>query len=503
MKRITFIKILLLAFYISNGQAPSIMWEKSLGGTGEDAAYSIQNTPDNGYIVVGASNSTDVNVTGNHGGFDFWVVKIDSIGNIQWQKSYGGSNRDIAKSVALTSDGGYIVAGETNSIDGDVTNNPGLFNASHCWVIKISSTGALLWQKFFQFGLTASTASCIIQSGDGNYVFAGTGWYLRTVGNSYMDGIVAKISSDGNIIWTDTLGGYYHDELVSIVRRSDGGYAVCGYSASSDGFFSQNKGVTDFYIAGISNIGVTQWEKLYGGTQADYANSIIQNNNGDFIITGQSNSSDGDFPLNKGATDLVSLKLNNLGNIVWQKTYGGTNNDVGKFVIQDTDSSFVITGSSNSTDGDITNYINLLDYWVLRLSIQNGNILWQKKYGGGNRDESNAIKLNPDGSLIVAGYATYNGGDVTNSNGYVDYWIVKLIDNSYVFTGNGNWNIPSNWLNNKMPPTSLTGNAQVIIDPVPQGECILNISQYFGNQVKLTVKDNKKFRIQGNLQIQN
>ena len=139
---ITLCFLFVVAF--ANAQAPAIQWQKSLGGSNNDYAYAIRQTTDGGYIVAGYSSSNDGDVTGNHGGLDYWVVKLNSTGNIEWQKSLGGSSNDKAYAIQQTADGGYIVAGFSYSIDGDVTGNHGAFDY---WVVKLNSTGNIEWQK--------------------------------------------------------------------------------------------------------------------------------------------------------------------------------------------------------------------------------------------------------------------------------------------------------------------------------------------------------------------
>jgi len=153
----------------ATAQAPDIEWQRALGGTDYDWASSIQQTSDGGYIVAGYSSSTDGDVTGNHDSTDFWVVKLNSVGTIQWQKALGGTDYDWASSIQQTSDGGYIVAGWSESTDGDVTGNHGYID---CWVVKLNSNGNIQWQKALG-GTERDFAYSIQQTADGGYIVAG------------------------------------------------------------------------------------------------------------------------------------------------------------------------------------------------------------------------------------------------------------------------------------------------------------------------------------------
>ena len=160
----------IISFSVMNAQtAPSIQWQKSLGGSSYDLAKSIQQTSDGGYIIAGESDSTNGDVTGNHGTSDFWIVKLNALGIIEWQKSLGGSYSDMANSIQQTSDGGYIVAGESGSINGDVTGNHG--NADY-WIVKLDPSGNIQWQKSLG-GSNRDAANSIKQTSDGGYIVAG------------------------------------------------------------------------------------------------------------------------------------------------------------------------------------------------------------------------------------------------------------------------------------------------------------------------------------------
>ena len=186
--------------------APEIQWAKCYGGSEYDAALSIQQTTDGGYIVAGLSLSNDNDVSGNHGGEDYWIVKLTSTGSIEWQKSLGGSGEDRASSVIQTTDGGYIIAGTSNSNDGDVSGNHG---RDDYWIVKLSSTGILEWQK--------------------------------------------------------SLGGSGDDDANSIQQTTDGGYIIAGGSNSNDGDVSGNHGSDDYWIVKLAPSGSIEWQKSLGG----------------------------------------------------------------------------------------------------------------------------------------------------------------------------------------------------------------------------------------------
>lgn len=232
--KFTFLFFITVSSFLTAQTAPAIEWGKSLGGNYIELSPDIYQTSDGGYITAGASNSQNGDVTGNHGSLDYWVVKLESNGNIQWQKSFGGTADDQAHSVRQTADGGYIVAGSTESTNGQVTGNHG---NNDYWVIKLDASGSLEWQK--------------------------------------------------------TLGGSSNDIARSVRQTSDGGYIVAGSSSSSNGDISGNHGGSDYWIVKLTSTGNIQWEKSLGGNNSDDASSIAQTTDNGYIIAGTSSSNNG------------------------------------------------------------------------------------------------------------------------------------------------------------------------------------------------------------------
>ena len=258
MKNLLLILSLFLSTLYLTAQAPSIEWQKSLGGSGSDIGRSIQQTTDGGYIVVGESNSTNGDVTGNHGDFDYWVVKLSSTGAIIWQKTLGGTGSDNAYSIRQTTDGGYVVAGTSNSNDGDVTGNHGDFDY---WIVKLSSTGSIIWQKSLG-GSGIDWATSSQQTTDGGYIVIGgsnsiDGDITASLGiNDYW---VVKLSSTGSITWQKSLGGSRNDVGWSIQQRTDGGFIIAGTSDSNDGDVTGNNGNSDYWVIKLSaSVGVNE-----------------------------------------------------------------------------------------------------------------------------------------------------------------------------------------------------------------------------------------------------
>src|ERR1035437_9378400 len=305
MKKILLLILTLLSslFTFHCLSQPAIQWEKCLGGSGTDNGSAIIQTNDGGYLACGFSNSHngDLNNT-NSGGA--WVVKLDSNGSIQWQKSYGGSSYgDFLYSIVQTNDGGYVLAGYTESTDGDLLNSGNHGNVD-MWVLKIDDTGLVQWSKCYG-GSGIDYGFCIKQTTDGGYIFTGETESNDgdIVGNhGFYDVWVVKLNDTGTIQWSKCYGGSDQDESLSIIQTTDGGYIFAATTASVAGDVPVHIYGSD-WIVKLDSIGTIQWDKCYGGTNGSGAEAILQTPDGGYLVASQSASNDGDVHGNHGGYD--------------------------------------------------------------------------------------------------------------------------------------------------------------------------------------------------------
>ncbi len=317
-------------------------WQKTFGGSGDDRPSAIRQTSDGGYIVAGSSTSNNGDVSGNHGQADYWIVKLNADGTIKWQKSLGGSRSDTASDIQQTSDGGYIVAGSSYSNDGDVSGHHDNPNTSDFWIVKLNSDGVIQWQKSlgggqhddahsiqqtldggyiiagrsfsggsapFDYGIVKlsadgpiqwqkllnvenDTAYAIRQTPDGGYIVAGSTADHRFEKN---DWYIVKLDGSGTIQWQKILGGSNDDIAYDIQQTTDGGYIIAGTSRSTDGDVAVSYGSFDYWIVKLSVNGAIQWQKTLGGSAYDYPAAIQQTLDEGFIIAGFAGSNDGDI----------------------------------------------------------------------------------------------------------------------------------------------------------------------------------------------------------------
>jgi len=375
----------------------NLSWRTQFGGSDEDYLYDVKTFGDQ-IIAVGASKSNDYDITGNHGDFDYLVVKLDNAGNILWQKSFGGSGEDVATSIVGTSDG-FMILGYSNSTDGDIATgaNKGGFDL---WLIKIDTDGNLLWQK--NLGGSDTDKSGKIY----NNVYTNTpdSFYISAYSKS-SDGDLTEnagdydfwllsIDDNANIVWQKSYGGSGTDKEPVLNYDMGMGLYVVGASNSTDGVVQNPKGDFDFLFLVVNeNNGNLEMSANFGGSGADFPTGIITfpmltrniSYNPDVYIFGYSNSSDGDFTTNQGGYDAWILGLGLGVNIISQFNLGGSDDDILKGYIsylytnQFFPNNFVLYGNSKSNDGYLTGNHGDTDAWLWGAYLEYGNGIDQEK----------------------------------------------------------------------------------------------------------------------------
>lgn len=422
----------------------TIQWQKALGGGRVDIAQNIQPTADGGYIIAGNTNSQDGDIVGYHPGTsgcyqdcfgqtycdyfpDGLVVKLSGAGAIQWQRALGGSSAENLLSIKPTVDGGYIASRLTYSNNGDVSGYHG-GNEADAWVVKLSSGGAVQWQKVLGGSTGCDFANAVLPTSDGGYIFVGhtdshDGDVAGTAGER--DVWIVKLSSSGAIQWQKLIGGAFSDYAYSFQSTSDGGYIAAGYTYSDNGDVSGNHGDADAWVVKLSSSGAIQWQKALGGSHEDIARTVQLTTDGGYIVVGSTKSSNGDVDSNHGDADAWVVKLNSSGAIQWKKALGGSHEDIARSVQPTPDGGYIIAGSTKSDNGDVAGNHGDQDVWIVKLS-NNGTFQWQKSLGGTANDFVNSIQLTTDDGYIVAGQAVSNNGDVSGNHGATDAWVIKL-----------------------------------------------------------------------------
>jgi hypothetical protein len=388
---------------------------------------STRPTSDGGYIVSGSINT---DVSPGHGAEDMWVVKLNPAGIIQWQKVLGGSDREESFSILQTTDDGYILIGSTDSDNsGDVGSNHG---ASDIWVVKLNPAGSIQWQKVLG-GQGFETGRSIQHTMDNGYILIGSTDSDNSgdVGPNHgaSDIWVVKLNPAGGIQWQKVLGGKGFEAGRSIDQMTDGGYILTGTTESDNsGNVGSNHGGSDIWVVKLNPAGDIQWQKVLGGSDREESFSIRRTNGGASILTGTTDSDNtGDMGSNHGGSDIWVVKLNPAGAILWQKVLGGNGFESGRSIEQTTDDGYILAGTTNNDDtGDVGSNHGGSAIWVVKLNPA-GDLQWQKVLGGNGFESGRSIEQSKDDGYILAGNTdSDNSGDVGSNQGESAVWVVKL-----------------------------------------------------------------------------
>lgn len=423
MPRVISLFYLLLSVYCSLAQAPALNWEKTFGGVLDDFGTSISQTADGKYIISGYTLSNNDLGSTNHGMTDAVCLSTDDNGAMYWSKCYGGSKEDIVYSIVPTKDGGYFMIGNTSSSDGDVSSCKG---NTDIWVVKLFNDGKIDWQK--SYGSTSlDQGNSAMQTADDGYILTGFAGFNDgdVINNHTADMWVVKLNFRGDIIWQKCLGGSSSEFGYSIKQTKDGGYVVAGSAISTNGDVSGMHGGSDFWVVKLNDTGAITWKKCYGGSAIDVAYSVSQTTDGGYILVGKTQSNNGDVIMNHGLYDVWVVKINDTGAIQWQKTYGGSSNDYANSIIQCAIGGYLIVGSTSSNDMDITINQGNRDLLIIKIDTT-GKLEWQKTLGGQMDDVGGEAIETPDDGFIILGVTGSFGGDVSYSRGKRDIWLLKI-----------------------------------------------------------------------------
>ncbi|KYK24758.1 hypothetical protein AYK25_01640 [Thermoplasmatales archaeon SM1-50] len=381
-------------------------WNHTFGGNSYDEGYSVQQTNDNGYIITGATLSFGA------GNWDVWLIKIDTTGSEEWNRTFGGSNYDRGSSVQQTNDGGYVILGATYSY------GQGDFDV---WLIKTDSVGNEEWN--FTFGGSSSDWGCSVQqTKDYGYILTG---YTDSYGAGNSDVWLIKTDSAGNEIWNSTFGGIQYDRGFSVQQTTDSGYILTGYTVSYD---ADGTGC-DIWLIKTDVNGIEEWHQTFGGTgisnKFDMAYSVQQTNDGGYIIIGDTEI------YFVAESDIWLIKTDANGNEEWNRIFGGVTADRGRSVQQTNDMGYIITGWTTYHRGADP------DLWLIKTN-SSGNEEWQYtyRYGENSSDWGYSVQQTNDAGYIIVGATMPDGWNNTDSSqSYrqegTDVWLIKTASENH------------------------------------------------------------------------
>lgn len=380
-------------FLIFAGAGSAATFYQTYGGSGNDRFYDVIALGSGGYLLCGETASS------GSGEADTWILMVDSLGAVIWEKTFGGTGTDYLRSAAPTTDGGFVLAGATES-----------FGAGNYdfWILRINSSGDTLWTTTYG-GAQQDIAQCVRQTPDLGYIVGGTTY---SWGAGYRDGMLLRLNASGVPQWHQTYGSANNSDKVSWVHPLTNGHSQIAGSIYSDTQPSEGR---EGYFADVTSTGSPVWQSMYGTTIEDEFWSATPTTDG-FCLIGYSHPTGGDYRF-------YIVRTNFTGGIIWEKTYGGSLIDTGRSILQTVDGGFAACGHTQSFGAGMS------DVWLLRLN-SSGDTLWTATHGGVQIDQSHSIKLCSDGGFAVAGFTVSYG-----TGGSEDGWFIKTNQNGQVVTG--------------------------------------------------------------------
>ncbi len=417
---------------IAQTNRPPILWQSCAGGNGQDKAKAFVNTTDGAFLVVGETRSSVIEGTDRsldseipRIDADIMAVKMNAKGRVLWKQLYGGSYAESADDVILTEEGGYLIVGETNSKEyshGD----------RDMFVVRTDKLGKVLWAKGYG-GTGNDAAHSAVQLPNGDFIIAGETGSMDgdvTYNRGGVDAWAIRITKDGDLVWEKNYGGRGNDLFQKVVLADDNSVIFMGATDSDDADAKGNHGRTDIFLVRAYLNNGPMWSKLIGGSQNEEAYDLIKTPSGDFMLAGTTFSNDGDVDTLRGLGDVWVVNFNKVGAINWEQTYGGSRAEGANGITRCFDGNYLVTGTTSSDDGQITGpYYGKYDGWVMKINAK-GDFIWERNLGGGSKEEFHDVHEAPSGDYVVCGYTNSFGDDligVQRDKGN-DMWLVGLTD---------------------------------------------------------------------------
>lgn len=434
--------ILLLWAALAAAQVPNVDWDRALGGSNYEEIHSLTPTRDGGVLAAATTVSPgDGDISeGRLGSWDYWVVKLDAAGTIEWQGRYGGDQEDRLWVSTQTRDGGYLLGGSSyTSANGD--KSEASRGKNDYWIIRLDAAGNLLWEKTIGGDGSDDLRGSVVETADGGFVLAGhsdsgVSGEKTEPNQGGLDFWIVKTDANGNVLWDKTYGGDKQDRMFALIKTQDGGFAVTGSSESGatghkDDFL---RGLNDIWLLKLDAQGDLEWQRTIGGNWEDVPYDLTQGPDGSYFICALSGS-DAVYEKTQpkfGFGDYWIVKLDTQGNVLWDKVFGSDKADTPYDIRVDKRGNIVVAGVSHSDVGGNKTAPSkgLSDYWLIYLD-PNGELLWDETYGGAEDDALTEMDLGPNGSIYMAGHSasSISGNRTEASRGFNDAWVVKTFCN--------------------------------------------------------------------------
>ena len=384
---------------------------KFFGGSDEEVAREIIELQDGGFGIVGSTKSTDGDFSNRMGNdWDLFLIKIDEQGEVTWKKTYGGSADDFGFSLVESPEGGFVLMGYSNSQDGDVPTTKGYHDN---WIIRVDAAGAVVWKKSFGYS-GHDHAYNVIPTLDGGYFFNGfldvtasngegnSGKPSKAKRHGVGEFWCHKIDANGNIQWQRYFGGTNNDRSYDAIQTREGNFLIVGTTESNDVDVKNPKGSYDVWVVMVSPFGDMIWENSYGGSLVDEASGVIEDSYGNYRIIGNTHSEDMDVIDSRGSSDVWQIIIDKSGRLIDSFNFGGSEFDRGTSITKGPLGSTFITGYSRSLDGDM--YINKGENDIFLMYVpDDGSELKTMILGEEGQDFAYDVLVRRDGGVMLVG----------------------------------------------------------------------------------------------------
>jgi len=442
MKKLILLIVVAISIILSAySQIPDVVRQNCYGGSNQDNGMDIVES-ETGYFIFGYTYSNDGDISNhwNTAYHDWWVVSVDTLGNILWERNYGGTFTEKANQILRKSQDEYYLYGRTGSNDHDVQSYH--YGNYDYWIVKIDGLGEIIWEKCFG-GSSKENGGKAKLAKDGDILviantFSSDGDLSVHYGST--DIWFFKVNDEGDIVWDVVLGNIYGNDEGDVIETEDGGYLITGSTDISEGMSQCDfHGVADVWVVKLDSLRNIEWQNCYGGSDVDFATSGLIELNDGYLLTSFTTSNDGDItgyhgiPGDINSGDIWIVKIDKNGNLLWQKCFGGSGFENAWSIEKTENNGFLILGSTNSYNGDVNTihcqqspYCNS-DVWIVKIDSV-GTIEWEQCYGGnGEEVASNALIKGEYNFVIPTRSDLSNTGDVQCSHhGNDDYWVFEI-----------------------------------------------------------------------------
>ena len=456
MKRITILLVLFTQISCLFAQNYKLTWQRCFGGSNLEWPYDIVKV-ENGYFIAGGTGSNDGDISYSYGDGDGWLLRIDSLGNLLWEKTYGGTNSESFIRIIPTLDNAYYLLGSSWSSDGDISYDP-YPDSPDYWIVKIDCTGNIIWDKIVGGSIGETLSSGSLTADGGVLAIGNTSSNDGDISVYYggRDTWIVKISSDGNLEWDYTIGTDWVDYGMDAIQTSDGGYMFASFSeilpngVGNINCVPHSYGYYEGVLFKLDKKLNIEWQRCYGGSNSDNIYRIQEIDSG-YIFTGRASSNDGDISgwhsgydhLGYPTSDIWIVKIDYEGNIIRQNCFGGSGDESASILLPTEDNGFAAFGVTTSYDGDVSGNHSSSEYdsdiWLIKLNSE-GELTYQQCIGGARKEriDFGVVKKN-DYDFIIAGQTNYGPSyDVQCTphgqlpyNLDTDFWVFEIKDCSY------------------------------------------------------------------------